>query len=134
MFGRRSGFVRTVLVSASAVLGAAALGLGDSEPGEPVRPAARVFVHPTPLTATDRLTDGLGGDVGKPIETEAGTVLVWIDRMPGARFDHPTEYVLISPKGTRVVPGNRRPVLNGKPVFQENEPTKVTIPVAVPKG
>lgn len=92
--------------------------------------AARVFVHPATLTAEDILTDG---SRGRPIAIESATTLIWVDLMPGARFDHDTEYVLISAEGTRVIRGQRRPVLNGRGLFDgATEPYRVDFPLALP--
>jgi hypothetical protein len=87
--------------------------------------AANVFTHAEKLTSQDKLTDG---EKGAAIEIKEDTVLVWVDLMPGARFSHPTEYVLVSASGTRVVKGDWWPVLNGKPLFRGEskvEPVKL---------
>jgi hypothetical protein len=119
-----------------AALGAlCVLGLSDPHAnaqktmGEPAK-HANVFVHPEKLTATDKLSDGKSGDA---IEIKGETTLIWVDRMPDARFAHPTEYVLISVDGTRVVKGNWRPVLNGNELFtQATKPYKVESPIHLP--
>lgn len=81
----------------------------------PVPGVVHVFTHTEKLTLKDTLTDG---DKGTPIEITSDTVLIWVDLMPGARFAHDTEYVLISAAGTKVVKGNWWPVLNGRPLFR----------------
>lgn len=86
---------------------------------------ANVYTHAEKLTSKDTLTDG---EKGTAIEIKEDTVLVWVDLMPDARFSHPTEYVLISASGTKVVKGNWWPVLNGKPLFRGEskvEPVKL---------
>ena len=82
----------------------------------------RVFVHPEKLTAEDRLVDGGSGN---EIEITGETTLIWVDLMPGARFAHPTEYILISAEGTRVVKGNWWPELNGKALFRDGKTQEI---------
>ncbi len=91
-------------------------------------PAARVHVYPNALKTSDALTDG---DNGKRIAFDGPTTLIWIDRMPGARFEHPTEYVLISGKETRVIKGGWWPVLNGKRLFGDDAGTSVKMPISL---
>jgi hypothetical protein len=112
----------------------AALGL-LCLPGQPLTaqdkakglaPKANVFVHPEKLTVKDKLTDG---GKGTPIEIKSETTLIWVDLAPDARFAHPTEYVLISAEGTRVVKGTWWPVLNGKALFRDGKPYKADFPM-----
>lgn len=91
----------------------------------PLPERANVFVHPEKLTPKDKLTDGGGF---KAIEITSETTLLWVDLAPDARYSHPTEYILISAEGTRVVKGGWWPVLNGKALFRDGKP-KVKFPV-----
>lgn len=87
---------------------------------------AHVFVHSEPLKPGDRLTDG---GKGEPIEINSPTTLVWVDRMPDARYSHPTEYVLISAEGTRILKGGWWPVLNDKALFRDGRQMTVEFPI-----
>lgn len=87
---------------------------------------AMVYVHPVKLTSKDKLTDG---GKGNAITITTETTLIWVDLSPNARFSHPTEYILISATGSRVVKGQWWPVLNGKRLFGGNKPYKVAVPV-----
>ena len=86
---------------------------------------AHVFVHSKMLTEGDKLSDGANKT---PIEIEGETTLIWVDLMPEARFAHPTEYILISGEGTRIVKGQWWPHLNGKNLFRDGKPPKLEIP------
>lgn len=92
--------------------------------------AANVFTYAEKLTSKDKLTDG---EKGTAIEIKEDTVLIWVDLMPDARFSHPTEYVLISASGTKVVKGDWWPVLNGKPLFRRGD-AAVDVPVKLGGG
>lgn len=122
--------MRPVFGVAAACVGLAVLGGAGGPAGDTkeVRKDAKVYVYPEPLTAEDTLTDGPNR---KPIEITSETTLVWVDRMPGARYEHPTEYVLISAEGTRIVKGGWWPELNGKRLFGGEEPSQVTLPIGV---
>jgi hypothetical protein len=99
--------------------------LAADEEKETVPPKANVFVYPDKLTEKDRLTDG----PGRTIDIRSETTLIWVDLAPDYRFAHPTEYVLISTGGTRVVKGHWWPVLNGKALFRDGKPYKAEFPV-----
>src|SRR5438270_7335465 len=85
-----------------------------------------VHIYPHKLTAQDKLVDGLSA---KTIEITAETTLIWIDRAPGARYAHDTEYVLISPGETRVIKGQWWPTLNGKDILRGDTAEQFTGPV-----
>jgi uncharacterized Zn-binding protein involved in type VI secretion len=87
---------------------------------------AHVFVHPEKLTAKDVLSFG---EKGERIEINGETTLVYVDLAPDARFAHPTECVLISAEGTRVVKGTSWLVLNGKPLFRDGKGYKAEFPI-----
>ena len=87
---------------------------------------AHVFVHPEKLTAKDVLSFG---EKGERIEIKGETTLVYVDLAPDARFAHPTECVLISTEGTKVVKGTWWLALNGKPLFRDGKDYKVGFPV-----
>jgi hypothetical protein len=84
----------------------------DAPPSKP-----KVFIYPMKLSSQDQLLDGQ-----TKIEITNETTLVWVDLMPEARFGHPTEYLLISARGTRVVKGDWWPTLNGKDLFRDGKP------------
>jgi hypothetical protein len=90
-----------------------------AEPGAAPPSSPKVFVYPGKLTSKDRLFDG-----STRIEITGETTLVWVDLMPDARFGHPTEYLLISAGGTRIVQGDWWPTLNGKDLFRGVSPTR----------
>lgn len=94
-------------------------------PLEQPRPVARVFQYHATLKSDDKLQDG---ENGSAITLDGETTLIWIDRMPEARYAHPTEYVLISGKGTRVVKGDWWPMLNGKPLFRDGQKFQIAFP------
>ena len=101
-------------------------GTGDAEAVPKTPRKAIVHVYPETLSDKDVLKDGAHGD---RIDLAGATTLIWVDLMPDARFAHPTEYVLISAEGTRVVKGNWWPHLNGKDVLRGDEGTKVESPI-----
>lgn len=100
-------------------------------PQEEPRPVARIFQYHATLKAADKLQDG---DSGPAIALDGETMLIWIDRMPEARYSHPTEYVLVSGKGTRVVKGDWWPVLNGRAIFRGGQKFQITFPREVVRG
>jgi hypothetical protein len=99
------------VISASSLAPEALAGPGDAPPSKP-----QVFVYPEKLTSQDRLFDG-----PTEIEITGETTLVWVDLMPEARFGHPTEYLLVSARGTRIVKGDWWPTLNGKDLFRNGK-------------
>ena len=113
----RRGHLGTVL--AGLVIACMTSGIVDArEPRDEAPRKVKVFVHPEKLTANDKLTDG---ESGKAIEIKSETTFIWVDLMPDARFSHPTEYLLVSADGTRVVKGTWWPILNGKPLFRDGK-------------
>jgi hypothetical protein len=110
-----------------------ALLMSQSTPakGDKEEPAdVAVYVYPHKLAPKDKLVDG-PDKVGKAIDLDGETTLVWVDLATAAKFAHRTEYVLISPKGTRVVKGNWWPVLNGKELFRDGKKTSVDFPMGL---
>jgi len=90
---------------------------------------ADVYAYSHALDAEDKLTDGPNGRV---IRLASNTMLLWVDRMPGARFSHATVYVLISPHGTRVERGQWWPELNGRRIlYGKRNPVSIASPVEV---
>lgn len=87
---------------------------------------AVVHVYPQELTPRDKLVDGPSG---RAIEIRAETTLIWVDLLPDARYAHATQYVLISPRGTRVVDSQWWPELNGKPILRGEPSADVRFPV-----
>lgn len=118
------GTMSALLLTAGALWSAA----WAKPPLEEPRPVVRIFQHHATLKAADKLQDG---DNGPAIVLDGETTLIWIDRMPEARYAHPTEYVLISGKGTRVVKGDWWPVLNGRPLFRDEQKFQITFPQQV---
>ena len=114
------------VLSVLLALGASGRAAPAQEKKEPPT-GAQVFVYPEKLTAKDRLVFGDGG--GEPIEIKGETTLIWVDLQPGARFAHPTECVLVSAGGTRVVKGDWWLVLNGRPLFRDGKGYKADFPV-----
>jgi hypothetical protein len=88
-----------------------------------------IYIRPQKLTPEDTLTDG----GNRQVEITGNTLLVWVDLMPSAKFAHPTLYVLISAKGTRVEKGEWWPVLNGEKILYGSTET-VKSPVKLPTG
>ena len=91
-----------------------------------------VFVYPHKLTSKDVLL--ADGKNGKAIPIKSNSTLIWVDHNPGARFAHPTEFLLISEKGTQVIKGTWWPILNGKDLFRGEKasnrvPDKATVKV-----
>lgn len=111
----------TLLLAAGVLWSAAWARPSHEEP----RPVARIFPFHATLKAADKLQDG---DSGPAIALDGETTLIWVDRMPEARYAHPTEYVLISGKGTRVVKGDWWPVLNGRALFREEQAFEIKFP------
>jgi hypothetical protein len=106
-----------------------ALAAQRALPADDVKPAARranAHVHPEPLKPGDVLIDG---PRGKRIEITSPTTLIWVDLAPDARFAHDTEYVLITPQGTRVVKGQWWPNLNGKDILRGEKDSRVASPI-----
>jgi hypothetical protein len=89
---------------------------------------AQVFVHSEILTEGDKLSDGANKT---PIEIKGETTLIWVDLMPEARFAHPTEYILVSGEGTRIVKGQWWPHLNGKDLFRDGKSSKFETPITL---
>ena len=80
-----------------------------------------VFAYPEELTPQDTLTDGPNG---RPFRLGARTLLVWVDLLPGERFEHGTVYILIDANGrVRAVDGRWWPELNGKRILYGNRGT-----------
>jgi hypothetical protein len=88
-----------------------------------------VYVYPHKLTATDKLSFGPDNDQKKLIPIKGETTLVYVDLAPDARFAHPTQCILISAEGARVIPGGWWLILNGKPLFRDSKATHVNLPV-----
>jgi hypothetical protein len=93
---------------------------------EGARTRAQVYVYPQKLTASDKLSFG---DGEKLIPIKGETTLIYVDLAPDARFAHPTQCVLISAGGARVIPGRWWLVLNGKPLFRDGKTVSVNFPV-----
>ncbi len=104
------------------LVGGPAFNTADVAFGQDDTKRADVYMYPSKLTTNDKLNDG---ESREAVEIKSDTALIWVDRMPGARFVHPTQYVLISKEGTRILQGHWSPVLNGKALFRDSTTTKI---------
>lgn len=94
-----------------------------------IRQRIDIYCHPFPLSSKDVLTDGKPSTEVTPLKFEPGSILVWVDLQPEARFAHPTAYVFFSKGNTSVVNGSWRPVLNGEAIlYGESEPFSIIRP------
>ena len=91
-------------------------------------PDVQIHAYPELLTPRDVLTDG---DAGRPIRIDDNTLFLWVDLQPGARFTHPTAYVLISPTSVRVLDGGWWAVLNGRRLFIDGTETLLRFPFEI---
>ena len=73
-----------------------------------------VHVYPHELTSRDRLQDG---PLERLFRIHSNSLLIWVDRLPGAFFAHPTAYILISKQNVRVEEGIWWPELNGRKIL-----------------
>jgi hypothetical protein len=90
---------------------------------------AKVYVYPQKLTSKDILSFGPDKMQKKTIPIKGETTLVYVDLAPNARFAHPTQCILISTEGARVVEGNWWLVLNGQDLFRDGKESKVSFPI-----
>ena len=88
-----------------------------------------IYFYPYELTPNDVLSDGPQEVGNPPFKLEGNTMLIWVDLVPEAKFEHPTAYILISAKNTRVEKGGWWPVLNGQRVlYGQNNPISIPSP------
>jgi hypothetical protein len=92
---------------------------------------AQVYVHPTKLTAGDKLSFGSDTEHKETIPIKGETTLVYVDLAPDARFAHSTQCILISTDGARVIEGNWWLILNGKPLFRDGKASQVDFPISL---
>ena len=116
----------TLALCCLVVLGVQSLS-GQGDKGSPRK--AKVYVYPKKLTAKDKLSFGPDKDQKVTIPIKGETTLIYVDLAPDARFAHPTQCVLISAGGARVIPGRWWLVLNGKPLFRDGKTVSVNFPV-----
>ena len=90
---------------------------------------AKVYVYPEKLTAKDKLSFGPGTEQKETIPIKGETTLVYVDLAPDARFAHPTQCILISTEGARVIKGSWWLVLNGEELFRDGKDFKVDFPI-----
>jgi|HubBroStandDraft_6_1064221.scaffolds.fasta_scaffold609738_2 hypothetical protein len=121
---RVAGFALVIVLSLC--ISNQALRSQDQEKEASSPPKANVFAYPDKLTEKDKLVDGPSGTI---IKIGGETTLIWVDLAPDYRFAHPTEYVLISVDGARVIKGHWWPVLNGKPLFRNTTPYNAEFPI-----
>jgi len=74
-------------------------------------------------------TDAPGTEPKETIPINGDTTLVYVDLVPGGRFVHPTQCILISTEGAQVMKGEWPLVLNGKELFRDGKKYKVDFPV-----
>ena len=72
-----------------------------------------VHIYPHEIYPFDQLYDG----PEKKIRIPDNTLLIWVDLLPGAKFAHPTAYILIGKEYTRVEEGSWIPVLNDRQIL-----------------
>ena len=122
-------FGRCVFLAALAAFGFLLAGSLPAARQEGARPKAQVYVYPEKLTAKDKLSFGPGNDQKGLIPIKGETTLIYVDLAPDARFAHPTQCILISADGTRVIEGRWWLVLNGKSLFHDGKAVSVNFPV-----
>jgi hypothetical protein len=122
-------FGRCVFLAALAAFGLLLAGsvLAARQEGAPVK--AKVYVYPEKLTAKDKLSFGADDNEKNLIPIKGETTLIYVDLAPNARFAHPTQCILISADGARVIGGNWWLVLNCKALFRDGKDFQVTFPV-----
>ncbi len=104
-------------------------GGGKSLDIKPLPRRIDVYCHPHPLSSQDVLTDGDHSAGNKPFKFDEGSILVWIDLQPEARFAHSTAYVFFHKGESRMEKGGWWPVLNGKKIlYGESEPFSINFP------
>ena len=96
---------------------------------EGAKSKAKVYVYPHKLTAADKLSFGPDNEQKVLIPIKGETTLIYVDLAPDARFAHPTQCLLISAGGARLIDGRWWLVLNGKPLFRDGKTTQVNSPV-----
>jgi len=126
---RHRWFALCAIVAVLAVIGLMLRGTpplaAEQDKGPPSK--AKVYVYPEKLTAKDKLSFGPEQKETIPIEGES--TLVYVDLVPDAKFEHPTQCILISAKGAQVIKGNWWLVLNGKDLFRDGKDFKVDFPI-----
>jgi hypothetical protein len=118
-----------VAAAAAAVLLSRGASPLTAEPGGGPPSNAEVYVYPEKLTPKDKLSFGPGNEQKKTIPIKRESTLIYVDLAPDARFAHPTQCILISTDGARVVNGNWWLILNGKPLFRDAKAFKVDFPI-----
>jgi len=95
-------------------------------------PSVKIFAYSHILTPNDILRDGPNGD---RIALPENAFLIWVDKMPGARFMHPTAYILITTNDVYLIEGSWWPVLNGQRILygKKNQPA-VSSPCRIGAG
>ncbi|MGB2906764.1 MAG: hypothetical protein WBB73_06675 [Candidatus Aminicenantaceae bacterium] len=83
---------------------------GNSPTGDEIS----VHVYPHELTSRDRLQDG---PLERLFRIHDNSLFIWVDRLPGAFFAHPTAYILISKQDVQVEAGIWWPELNGRKIL-----------------
>ncbi len=80
-----------------------------------------VFSHPELVTAASSVVVATPEWLGEraSIEVESDAWFFWIDDEPGARFDHPTRYVLVDAASGEITvhDANWWPILDGQPLW-----------------
>jgi hypothetical protein len=95
------------------------LSAAKPSPGDSVS----IHIYPHELNSRDRLQDG---PLERSFRIHDNSLFIWVDRLPGAFFAHPTAYILVSKKNIRVEDGIWWPELNGRKILH-NESNRVGI-------
>jgi hypothetical protein len=120
---RYTPFAKIAVLAVLAGFGLLLTGSPLTAQKEGARTRAKVYVYPHKLTATDKLSFGAGNDQKELIPIQGETTLIYVDLAPDARFAHPTQCILISAAGARVLDGQWWLVLNGQPLFRDGKTT-----------
>src|SRR5262245_39204768 len=120
-------YIVAALAAVALMLRGAPRVVAVQEKGPPRR--AMVYVYPEKLTAKDKLSFGPSTQQKQTIPIKGDTTLIYVDLMPDARFGHPTQCILISTEGARVVKGDWWLILNGTDLFRNGKDFKVTFPL-----
>jgi hypothetical protein len=126
---RYTPFAKFALLAVLAGFGLLLAGLPLTAQKEGTRTKAKVYVYPHKLTANDKLSFGQDEEQKGLIPIKGETTLIYVDLAPDARFAHPTQCILISAGGARVIDGQWWLVLNGQPLFRDGKTTQVNSPV-----
>jgi hypothetical protein len=72
---------------------------------------AVLHMLPREIRPEDALTDGVHGRL---LPIQGRSLVMWLDLEPGAKFEHPTRYIVLGAQIAEVVGGTERPTLRGR--------------------